>query len=106
MHGESGSAPGPGRRVYFPENLRNRDLPALRKCVGRIAIGAAQVASGQANEITGQPGKRALPLQTAEHLINTDHLFFSLPKGINRAPGLRKPLPIVENIPQREKPNS
>jgi hypothetical protein len=61
---------GFGQPMNLSANFLERAAFAFRESVGGIAIGAAQVASGQTHKHTGQPCESAFALETEINLVD------------------------------------
>lgn len=61
-----------GETVHLRAYVLQRLFFSLGKCIGRIAIGAPQIAGGEPDENARQPGKGALPLQAQVNLVDDE----------------------------------
>ena len=57
---------------YFGQNIGERFLFSFRERVGGVAIRAAEVAGGEADENARQPGEGAFPLQAQIDFVDDE----------------------------------
>jgi hypothetical protein len=67
-------AKGGGEAVDFGQDIREGEFAAFGECVGGVAVGATEVASGKADENAGEAGEGAFALEAQVDLVDNERV--------------------------------